>query len=90
LKPALVKMGAYEAGGASSATGYLPMHEGGPVFLLEEREGGEMMKRRVAAALFASLLALSAMAPAALADPDCTGPNKPGACGGGGPHHGPK
>jgi Spy/CpxP family protein refolding chaperone len=49
-----------------------------------------MMKRKVAAALFASLLALSAMAPAALADPDCTGPNKPGACGGGQPHHGPQ
>jgi hypothetical protein len=32
-----------------------------------------MMKKRVAAALFASLLALSAMAPAALADPDCRG-----------------
>jgi hypothetical protein len=48
------------------------------------------MKRRVVAALFASLLALSVMAPAALADPDCTGGDKPASCGGGGPHHGPK
>jgi hypothetical protein len=40
-----------------------------------EEEGKEVksMKRRVAAALFASLLALATMAPAALADPDCRG-----------------
>jgi hypothetical protein len=47
------------------------------------------MKRRVVAALFASLLALSAMAPAALAA-DCTGPkaDRPAACKGVGPDQG--
>jgi hypothetical protein len=47
------------------------------------------MKRRVVAALFASLLALATMAPAALAAPNCTGPaaERPASCGK--VHHGP-
>ena len=48
------------------------------------------MKKRVVILVAAALVALGGFAPAALADPDCTGPNKPGACGGGQPHHGPK